>query len=48
MHLIQENEIDQTREMTAFLDLELNYVEQYLEVLKDVKSEWSISRYLYQ
>ncbi|KAJ3922203.1 hypothetical protein F5877DRAFT_75460 [Lentinula edodes] len=43
MHLIQENEIDQTREMTAFLDLELNYVEQYLEVLKDVKSEWSIS-----
>ncbi|KAJ3750816.1 hypothetical protein DFH05DRAFT_1518992 [Lentinula detonsa] len=43
MHLIQENEIDQTRELTAFLDLELNYAEQYLEVLKDVKSEWSVS-----
>ncbi|KAJ4485759.1 hypothetical protein J3R30DRAFT_1404979 [Lentinula aciculospora] len=43
MQLIQENEIDQTRELTAFLDLELNYVEQYLEVLKDVKSEWSVS-----
>ncbi|KAJ3837334.1 hypothetical protein F5878DRAFT_622636 [Lentinula raphanica] len=43
MHLIQENEIDQTRELTAFLDLEMNFVEQYLEVLRDVKSEWSVS-----
>ncbi|KAF5388481.1 hypothetical protein D9757_004716 [Collybiopsis confluens] len=43
MHSIQENEIDQTRELTAFLDLELNFVEQYLEVLKGVRSEWSIS-----
>ncbi|KAF9074886.1 hypothetical protein BDP27DRAFT_1316132 [Rhodocollybia butyracea] len=42
MHLIQENEIDQTRELSAFLDLEVKFVEQYLEVLKDVKSEWSV------
>ncbi|KAJ3969487.1 hypothetical protein EV361DRAFT_999069 [Lentinula raphanica] len=47
MHLIQENEIDQTRELTAFLDLEMNFVEQYLEVLRDVKSEWSVSRYIF-
>lgn len=44
MYSIQENEIDQTRELTAFLDLELNFVEQYLGVLKDLKSGWSVSR----
>lgn len=44
MYSIQENEIDQTRELTAFLDLELNFVEQYLSVLKDLKSGWSVSR----
>ncbi|KAE9409089.1 BAR-domain-containing protein [Gymnopus androsaceus JB14] len=43
MYSIQENEIDQTRELTAFLDLELNFVEQYLAVLKDVKSGWNVS-----
>jgi hypothetical protein len=41
MHAIQENEIDQLRELTAFLDLEMNYVSQYSDVLKDVKAEWS-------
>ncbi|KAJ7585082.1 hypothetical protein C8J56DRAFT_1166265 [Mycena floridula] len=41
MHDIQENEIDQLRELTSFLDLELNFVEQYLQVLKETKSEWN-------
>ncbi|KDR73959.1 hypothetical protein GALMADRAFT_250677 [Galerina marginata CBS 339.88] len=40
MHAIQENEHHQLRELTAFLDLETNFVQSYLEVLKDVKSEW--------
>lgn len=40
MHSIQENEISQLRELTSFLDLEMNFAEQYLEVLKDVRSDW--------
>ncbi|KAG6865587.1 hypothetical protein C0991_001136 [Blastosporella zonata] len=40
MHAIQDNEMDQLRELTMFMDLEINYVEQYLKVLKDVKSHW--------
>ncbi|PFH50183.1 hypothetical protein AMATHDRAFT_61501 [Amanita thiersii Skay4041] len=44
MHAIQENEIAQHRELTAFLDLEINFVQQYLDVLKDVKSDWQLSR----
>ncbi|KAH7906936.1 BAR-domain-containing protein [Hygrophoropsis aurantiaca] len=40
MQSIQENEIQQLRELTTFLDLELNFVRQYHEVLKDVKSNW--------
>ncbi|PPQ64116.1 hypothetical protein CVT24_008727 [Panaeolus cyanescens] len=40
MHAIQENELNQHRELTAFLDLETNFVESYLEVLRDVRSEW--------
>ncbi|KAI0920213.1 hypothetical protein AcV5_010014 [Taiwanofungus camphoratus] len=40
MHAIQENEMVQLRELTAFLDLEMNFVEQYLEVLRDVKAGW--------
>ncbi|KAK7441818.1 hypothetical protein VKT23_016480 [Stygiomarasmius scandens] len=43
IHSIQETEIDQLRELTAFLDLEMNFVEQYLEVLKETKSEWAIT-----
>ncbi|KAF5327946.1 hypothetical protein D9758_016777 [Tetrapyrgos nigripes] len=43
IHAIQENEIDQLRELTAFLDLEMNFVEQYLEVLKETKSEWAVT-----
>lgn len=40
MHAIQENEVVQLRELTSFLDLEINFVEQYLNVLKEVKSDW--------
>ncbi|KII90187.1 hypothetical protein PLICRDRAFT_53282 [Plicaturopsis crispa FD-325 SS-3] len=40
MHAIQEKEISQLRELTEFLDVEMNYVQQYLEVLKDAKANW--------
>ena len=40
IYAIQENEIDQQRELTNFLDLELNFAEQYVEVLHDVKMNW--------
>lgn len=40
IYAIQENEIDQQRELTNFLDLELNFAEQYVEVLRDVKMNW--------
>ncbi|KAI0060153.1 BAR-domain-containing protein [Artomyces pyxidatus] len=37
---IQESEIDQMRELGAFLDNELNFVEQYVSVLRDVRADW--------
>ncbi|KAF8622263.1 hypothetical protein AX15_007140 [Amanita polypyramis BW_CC] len=40
MHAIQENEIAQHRELTGFLDMTINYVQQYLEVLMEVKADW--------
>jgi hypothetical protein len=40
MHAIQENEIEQLHELTAFLDLEMHFVAQYAEVLTSVKAEW--------
>lgn len=40
MHAIQDTEIAQHRELSMLLDLEINYVEQYLEVLKDIKNDW--------
>ncbi|KAG6850381.1 hypothetical protein H0H93_013936 [Arthromyces matolae] len=40
MHAIQDQEMSQLRELTGFLDLEVNFVEQYLNVLKEVKDEW--------
>lgn len=42
MKIVQDNEIDQHRELGSFLDMELNFVTQYLEVLKDAKSEWQV------
>lgn len=40
MYAIQENEVSQLRDLTALLALETNFVEQYLEVLRDVKAGW--------
>lgn len=40
MYAIQENELDQLRDLTSFLDTEVHFVEQYLEVLKNVKASW--------
>jgi len=40
MYSIQDNEIKQLRDLKAFLDSEVNFVEQYLGVLRDVQLEW--------
>ncbi|KAJ7512973.1 hypothetical protein B0H11DRAFT_1948248 [Mycena galericulata] len=40
MHAIQENEIVQLRELTGLLTLELNFVEQYLDVLRETRASW--------
>jgi hypothetical protein len=40
MDAIQQNEIDQIRELGLFLDSELNYAEQYAQILRDVKDSW--------
>ena len=40
MHAIQENEIDQLRELSKFLEMEIKFAEQYLDVLKVVKEDW--------
>ena len=37
---IQQNEIDQIRELGSLLDNELNYAEQYTQILRDVKDNW--------
>ncbi|KAF7975976.1 hypothetical protein HWV62_8122 [Athelia sp. TMB] len=38
--VIQENDVRQLRELTSFLDVEINFVQQYLEVLQDIKADW--------
>ncbi|KIM41972.1 hypothetical protein M413DRAFT_141729 [Hebeloma cylindrosporum] len=40
MHAIQENEHGQHHELATFLDTEINFVQSYLDVLKDLKAEW--------
>ncbi|KIK92147.1 hypothetical protein PAXRUDRAFT_147950, partial [Paxillus rubicundulus Ve08.2h10] len=40
MQAIQENEIQQLRELTAFLDIQFNFARQYFEILQDVKTNW--------
>lgn len=40
MHAIQENEVAQLRDLTALLNLEFQFIESYLEILKGVKDEW--------
>ncbi|KAI0297976.1 hypothetical protein BC826DRAFT_139422 [Russula brevipes] len=37
---IQQNEIDQIRELGLLLDNELSYAEQYAQILRDVKDNW--------
>ena len=40
MHAIQENEIDQLRELSKFLEMETRFAEQHLDVLRGVKDDW--------
>lgn len=40
MHAIQENEIDQLRELSKLLEMEIRFAEQYLDVLSGVKEDW--------
>ena len=40
MHAIQENEIDQLRELSKFLEMEIKFAEQYVDVLRSVKEDW--------
>jgi len=40
MHAIQENEIDQLRELSKFLEMEIRFAEQHLDVLRGVKDDW--------
>lgn len=40
MFAIQENELEQLHSLTDFLDDEMHFVEQYLEVLKEAKDHW--------
>jgi hypothetical protein len=40
MHAIQEHEVEQLRELASLLELEMGFVQQYLNVLKEVKAEW--------
>jgi len=40
MHAIQENEFSQLKDLGSFLDLEINFVQHYFDVLREVKSEW--------
>ena len=37
---IQENEVQQLQDLTNVLNVEVNFVQQYLEVFQDVKSNW--------
>jgi hypothetical protein len=48
MHAIQENEFHQLQELTALIDVELNFAQSYLNVLKEVKADfhdkWVVTR----
>ena len=39
LHAIQENEVAQLRDLTVLLNLESQFIEPYLEIVKDVKDE---------
>ena len=40
MDAIREGDLDSLRELGGFLDTEIRFAEQYLEALKEVKTEW--------
>jgi hypothetical protein len=40
MQAIQESEIDQLRELTGFLNMEVRFAESYLGVMKEIKADW--------
>jgi hypothetical protein len=40
MRAIQENEMNQLRDLSELLANEIQYVSQYLEVLKDTQNDW--------
>ncbi|KAF5329774.1 hypothetical protein D9619_009134 [Psilocybe cf. subviscida] len=40
MHAVQENEHTQLNDLTAFLELETSFVQSYLDILKDLKTDW--------
>ncbi|KAI0070675.1 BAR-domain-containing protein [Panus rudis PR-1116 ss-1] len=40
MSAIQENEIEQLRSLTQLLQLEVNFIEQYMGVIREVKDGW--------
>lgn len=40
MHAIQDHEVEQLRELTSLLELEMSFAQQYLNVLQEAKAEW--------
>lgn len=40
MDSLQDNEIAQEQQLLSFLELETSFVQQYLDVLKDVRKDW--------
>lgn len=40
MEAIQASETELQNDLTAFLELEINFVEQYLAVMQEVKADW--------
>lgn len=40
MEGIQASETELQNDLTAFLELEINFVEQYLAVMQEVKADW--------
>lgn len=40
MHAIQEKEIYQLRDLSEFLATEVQFVEKYLDILRNTHEEW--------
>lgn len=40
MHSIQENEVTQLRDLSNLLHLEISFMQQQLDILKDTKAGW--------